>query len=610
MPSLRSSVLIVGHPEPAQVHFGADFADDLLEAQNKCAEFRYSVVVVPSDLTRGKAGLGFFDHLNEISPFSQRVVIQSEMPAEELRKIINKGHIFKILPSFQSSLFDLTIQEALEEYRLIQQNSQLMDLVREQNENLKKLTSELEDRVEKRQKFLEDARERLLTTNHRVEALHRAFVAVHRASSIGEMERLINEALRGALQLSWTRIHYSGSAHISPQQELLYSLYRAPLMRGKENLGEIHFARESGQPFVKDEIGFISQVAEAVSLAIDRLTKLQQSETLKLQWEATFDAINEPVSLIDSNYTIARVNRSYIQNANASGEKIIGRKCYEALFGRTEPCENCHIGKDFRLNTQSEAGSPVIYEVFSQAIPAQADEPPLYVNMYHDISAQLHLERQIVEAAKMVELGTIGSSIAHELNNPLAGMLSFLELIKMDLGGGESYYDDIVEMEKGARRCRDIVQNLLGFTRNSTEDESQLIDFREVIHQALKITELQTRAMGISVHLNLGENPALIRAHPNYLAQAIRHFLQAAQNSIAERSKQEVRFKGVLNLSLSTDSTNHVVLLIEDNGMPTKNTSTETLDLGLTVAKQILTDHKAQLEILTEPGKRSAKISF
>jgi C4-dicarboxylate-specific signal transduction histidine kinase len=396
----------------------------------------------------------------------------------------------------------------------------------------------------------------------------------------------------------------------------------------------------------------LGQIAEAVSLAIDRLTKLEQSETLKHQWEDTFDAILDPVSLMTSDYTLVRINRSFADRSGAQPEEVIGRKCYEALFARTAPCEGCalsqsdgtpdgvakaklgiNLGANFRLKpSRTSGGENVIYDVFSQEIGFKTEDRSLFVNMYHDLSAQLRLERQILESAKMAELGTIGSSIAHELNNPLGGMLSFLQLIKMDLQSGAieksesnaTWFDDINEMEKGARRCRDIVQSLLGFTRKSSVDTTETIDLREVIEQALKITELQTRAMGLKLSQEFPGHPVEMRGQFNALAQALRNFLQNAQEAIGERLRNGLKQPGEIRMRLTVENNENVIEIL-DNGtgfdsgigekiydpMYTTKNPLSNPGLGLTVAQQIIKDHGGRVDIASVQGSgTSAKISF
>ncbi|HVK62545.1 MAG TPA: ATP-binding protein, partial [Bdellovibrionales bacterium] len=500
-----------------------------------------------------------------------------------------------------------------------------MQLVNEQNEALKKFSTVLEERVELRKTAIEEAKNKILVTNSRVEALHRAFVAIHQAASVAEMERLVNEALGSAMGLTLTRVLFHSQSRMeqAPDRKVLAS-HTAPLTRGKELLGHILFARPADKTFSKDESSFLNQVGEAVSLAIDRLGKLEQSETLKGQWEATFDAILEPVSLISSDFTLVRTNRAYAERSGANPDRIIGKKCYEVLFGRTSPCENCALAKDtevpaeagFRLKpAQTVGGTNAIYDVFSQRIDRQLSsrrlETDLFVNLYHDVSEQLRVERQILESAKMVELGTIGSSIAHELNNPLGGMLSFIQLIKMDLKGDEPYYDDIIEMESGARRCRDIVQSLLGFTRKASSDTGDRIDLREVLEQALKITELQTRAMGIQLIVDLPKenDPILVRGDFNSLAQAIRNFLQTAQEAVSERMKKGDKTAGEIHLKVANTKSSDLEIEINDNGLGVDPTNHP--GLGLTVAGQIVRDHGGSLEIRsTKGGGTTAIISL
>lgn len=619
MPTLRSSVLIVAHPKPDSVGFGADFAKDFDEAKIALESYSYPVVALPSTSARTKEALGLLDFATKASPLSQRVIIQNDTPAENLRHMINSGSVFRILPSFEDAKFEVTIREALEEHSLLQQNSKLLQLVNEQNDRLKKLTTELEERVEARKKSLEEAKEKLLVTNDRVEALHRALVAIHRATSISEMERMVNEALSGALHLTLTRILFESQSRMeSVLSSAALAVHNAPLTRGKEVLGQIYFARPATLPFSRDENGFLGQIAEAVSLAIDRLTKLEQSETMKHQWEATFDAVSEPVSLIASDFSVVRLNRAFAERSGSEPERIIGRKCYEALFGRTNPCEGCGIAADkatkkdlnFRLKPSRTAGGHnAIYDVFSQKIrqqlPFHREDSDLYVNMYHDVTEQLRLERQILDSAKMAELGTIGSSIAHELNNPLGGMLSFLQLIKMDLKGDEAWYDDIVEMEAGARRCRDIVQSLLGFTRKSS-DAVEIVDLREVLEQALKITELQTRAMGITLRQELPSDAVEVRGQFNTLAQTLRGFFQNAQEAISDRVKRGDRTPGEIHVKLtsSSDQVEWNVVEIEDNG----GDRDETSAIGLTMARELIAQHGGRLETRTNKGRGTTAI--
>jgi signal transduction histidine kinase len=231
------------------------------------------------------------------------------------------------------------------------------------------------------------------------------------------------------------------------------------------------------------------------------------------------------------------------------------------------------------------------------------------------------MERQIIHSAKMAELGTIGSSIAHEINNPLAGLLSFIQLIKMDLTGKEDFYEDIIEMESGARRCKSIVQNLLNFSRQTNLDEQVQIDLREIVEQSIRITEIQTRSKGIMIHTQLEKQPIWVRGNATQLTQALRNLLQNANEGINARLRDEPEIVGRIELDSEINGKS-VLLTISDNGQgihhsiirrifnPNFTTKDPNLNpgVGLTTARQIIAEHGGSLEIISEPRQRTRAI--
>jgi nitrogen fixation/metabolism regulation signal transduction histidine kinase len=178
----------------------------------------------------------------------------------------------------------------------------------------------------------------------------------------------------------------------------------------------------------------------------------------------------------------------------------------------------------------------------------------------------------------------------------------------MDLPKDHAMYPDIVEMEAGALRCKDIIQNLLGFTRNPNVDEITDLDLRDVIKRAYKIMELQIKSQAIEVTLNLPDGPCAARGHLNLLSQAIKNILQMAVDSIQSRAKKSAAdFKGQLDLSLQL-TTDKYVISVKNNGV---NYEKESAGLGIPVASQIVEDHGGKLEISSSTNFETlAKISF
>lgn len=504
------------------------------------------------------------------------------------------------------------MNKAFETVRNSQQTQTLVELFNDQNRELKRVSIELEEKIEKRQTHLNEAKQKLSLTNKKNMFLHQCLLAIHQSESISELEQVVTQHLKEPLQLTWFRIDFSyNQSDLTLQKHHELTTYRIPILRENIKYGDLVFARlttPDSDSFKKEDRHFLNQIGEGIILNVDKLLQIEKNNELQFQWQSTFNAISDPVCLIDENYNLTSANQSFLKKSKL--ESIEGVKCYEALFQRNHPCSECHRGSHFRLRDQNDSSH--MFDVFSQTL--QIDYQKNYFHLYRDISRQLGLERQIVESAKMAELGTIGSSIAHELNNPLGGMLNFIQLIRMDLTPTDPLYEDIIEMEKGAIKCKDIVQNLLNFTRQGSLAEATDLNLLDVVHRSLLITELRTRALGIKIDLQWPEEKIIVHGRFNPLAQAICNVLQNAYEAILLRRKKEDTFRGEITLVLEANNNEWHLQIYDDGAGLDEKMSHQIFDplfstkdpalhsgLGLTLAQQILSEHNGRL--LVTPQK-------
>jgi two-component system, NtrC family, sensor kinase len=236
------------------------------------------------------------------------------------------------------------------------------------------------------------------------------------------------------------------------------------------------------------------------------------------------------------------------------------------------------------------------------------------------VTDEVRFERRIVAASKLAELGTIGSSIAHELNNPLGGMLSFLQLILMDIKPGDNLFSEIKGMEQAVLRCRDIVLNLLSFARKQDLGDFTEIDIWEVLEKSAKLIELQSKSKGIQIEIQRGA-PLMVRASANALSQALCNILQNSIDAIGDRLKTDPLFPGKVSITLEEGENRHV-LKLTDNGSgirpehqsqifnPLFTTRDPSLysGMGLTTAFTIIGEHGGTLEILSQTGSGTTAI--
>jgi two-component system NtrC family sensor kinase len=622
---MHASILIVGHPFPEKVEFGADHTSSYDEALAVLSINKYAVLVVADRFPSAsqdkiKNSFDFLTASKALNPDAQTVLVSSVASPQELQKAINAVGLFKTIFSFDSAILQLAVREALEEYELIKQNQAFLALTQEQNQRLHHLSILLEEKVKAREEFLNESREKLLHATRRTEALNRALVAIQKSVSKLEIEQLLNEALHVALGLTWTKILFKGSLYLEHVQEKDtkdLTVFSAPLFRESEVLGHIYFARDQQKLFSTDEDDFLLQISDAVGLAIDRLMALEDLERLKQEWDSTFDSLTDPVSIIDKEYNIVRANKAFADNAHTTLASLKDAKCHMALFGSPSPCAGCTLGQSFDLGEKISRDKTTVHFSVSSHIVEDHGESQHFAMFYHDIIEEKRIQRQILESSKMAEIGTIGSSIAHEINNPLGGMIAFLQILKSEITPEDKIFSDIVEMENAATRCKTIVENLLAFTRQSSTSDMQITRLGDLVRLVTNIMELQTRGLGIQIEKLLHDSDAKIKSDPNQLVQVLVNIMQNSCEALAERLSNGIRQPPpkIMIRSGSADSQLFIEILDNGTGIPandlprvfspffTTKDKSKNPGLGLSVSYQIVKEHEGQMEISSVFGQ-------
>jgi two-component system, NtrC family, sensor kinase len=605
---VKTSLLLIG-PWPASFRdLGAVISGDLGEAQLALQDSSFDVVGLTVTAILEKRFQDFCKKLKQKNPSAQFLLVApSEYDSQALVHLYRAYHIHKVLTGFNDPHINEYLVSAVEKAQEEKQNQNLEALIQEQNETLILLQKELEQRIEKRASSLSESRHRLRVINSRTEALRLSMLAVYRARTLAEMEKFLNEALVSVARCSWIKIvTYPQDRDFQIQIKDMgsFSQLQIPLFKEQERIGSLFFMRPPDETFSREESEFLHRVAEAVALAVVRIQKLSDSQTVKEQWETTFNSMSDPVAIISQDYDIVQTNSAF---QNITGEPEAGKKCYEILFKRKSACPGCTLGSRFAV----ESVNKQTFEVHSQPIKMEGDRRNLYFNSYYDITEKLKLEKQLLDSAKRAELGTIGSSIAHELNNPLSGIITFAQIIKAETPKDVPFYPDLVALEQGALRCKDIVQNLLEFSRKPQSSELESVKIDEVINQAIRLMEVKTKPLGIIVDFQSPAKVLIVQAEANRLAQVFAHILsQQIQNILdgATLAGSAPR-NGKITWKLKEEK-NEIILETYDTS-PAPLWDANTNNFSYSLMDQVLRDFAASLEI---PAPSSpdlkAKISF
>jgi len=214
--------------------------------------------------------------------------------------------------------------------------------------------------------------------------------------------------------------------------------------------------------------------------------------------------------------------------------------------------------RDFRLMTTLVASLPLAFVVFLRTHLADRDRSRLLAQSQQSIENLKRLQAQFVQSEKLVSLGQLAAGAAHEINNPLAAILGFSDLLADDPTLPEKARATAAKIRDQARRTKTLVGNLLSFARQ-VPPERTLLDINTVVNNAVQLRALDLRPGTSRVELQLESVLPGVRGDGNQLMQV---FFNIASNAL---DAMEAGSGGVLTIKTIRDRSN-VVALFSDSG--------------------------------------------
>jgi signal transduction histidine kinase len=214
--------------------------------------------------------------------------------------------------------------------------------------------------------------------------------------------------------------------------------------------------------------------------------------------------------------------------------------------------------RDFRLMVTLVASVPLALLIFLRTHLADADRSRLLAKSEQSIENLQRLQAQLVQSEKLVSLGQLAAGAAHEINNPLAAILGFSDLLADDPTVPERARATAAKIRDQARRTKTLVGNLLSFARQ-VPAERTLLDINTVVNNAVQLRALDLRSGTTRVELQLESVLPGVRGDGNQLMQV---FFNIVSNAL---DAMEAANGGVLTIKTIRDRSN-VVVLFSDSG--------------------------------------------
>ncbi|MCF8077278.1 MAG: PAS domain S-box protein [Desulfotignum sp.] len=197
---------------------------------------------------------------------------------------------------------------------------------------------------------------------------------------------------------------------------------------------------------IKKEDGSIHVLAIIQDITERKQTEIELT-TAKTQWEETFDAISDWVSIIDKHHTIIRSNSASNSIVDLSPEEVVGKHCYQIVHGTDCPISDCPAKRAFKskqresMELKLEDGRWI--RVLVDPIGSNPDGPERFVHVVRDITDAKKQEQNLISARKSRAFSLLAGGIAHDYNNLLSIIMGNISLLQYDLT--ESVHQEILE---------------------------------------------------------------------------------------------------------------------------------------------------------------------
>jgi two-component system NtrC family sensor kinase len=296
----------------------------------------------------------------------------------------------------------------------------------------------------------------------------------------------------------------------------------------------------------------------------------------KRQWERTFDAISEPLMIVDAHYVIKRANLALADELGMAIQRVVGQKCHEVRGASTqrfvgsgaEPCAGCPVAEAQRCGVAADGevrsahGRTYTLRAFPVAGDAQHDgreeaSEKLTVCHYHDVTDERLMTRELASTERLAAIGRLAGGVAHEINNPLGTILAFTQIMQRQKVTDAEREEYLADIEQSTLRCKAIVESLLRFSRQASGTERRSLLVNDVVRDAVRAYAAREPERAHPARLLLGERVRPVLGDAGQLQQVVTHLLANALDSGGRRGEVEI--------STSTD-TDDVVIAVRDRG--------------------------------------------
>ena len=331
-----------------------------------------------------------------------------------------------------------------------------------------------------------------------------------------------------------------------------------------------------------------------------------------------FHSHRDPILVVTPEGRVVQVNTALLKAAGKTRTEVIGKGVCEVIHGGRWPHIKCPLEEFLLTNAYrvEDTRLPGLGGEYSLSIvPVEGgakDRAPLILLTARKLTQDEVRKVDSIRTAQLAAIGELAAGVAHEVNNPINGIINFAQLLLDDCPKESEQAMLLKRIVQEGERIATITHNLLSFAREN-ENEQTLVDLNEVVLDSISLVEHQLNNDGTRITTDLFQPSCLIIGNHLQLMQVVLNLVSNSRFALNERWREPSPEKNIHFSSrpVTIDGRGYFRLIVRDNGTGIPQGILERLfepfftskpagqgsGLGLSISYGIVKNHQGILRV-------------
>ncbi len=387
--------------------------------------------------------------------------------------------------------------------------------------------------------------------------------------------------------------------------------------------GSVEWTRWECRPWYLQD-GSIGGLIVYTEVITDRILAAEHLRENEKKYRALFDKAAHGIVVANADTgIIVSCNNKIAEILGWEVEEIVGR--HQSFLHPVHGLDG-ENSKTFKAHSSIAAGQILedqlickdgsLVDIEIMASPLSIGSQHYIQGFFYDIRDRKRLMEDYRRSTQLAALGTIAAGVAHEINNPIQGIINYATLIGNAPDRAERIVDMAGRIVKEGNRIASITRDLLHYARDNRE-ELRATDILEPITAAVSLVSLNFKHSGITIKRDFPATPVFVRANPQWVQQVVVNLVENSFDAVLAKGQPDEAEAIKVVGSVVEEGQNHwfrLEVLDHGIGIPATNlgkvqdafftTKQETKGsgLGLSIVGDIVSKHHGTLEIESEEG--------